>query len=130
MLANSFMKAEALGITEPEVRAMIKVLGMLERGELQHVPNAPRSRRPITNGFCMDTWECGTAACIGGWVQRVSGISMEGRWREFPAIDHLFYPEEMNDDALLSKMTDGAAAIALRNYLTTGEPRWAEALAE
>src|SRR5690349_3894016 len=62
MLAQNFMKPEALGISESETAALIRVLGMLERGEIgeQH--------------FDMSFYQshCGTIGCICGWANFVS----------------------------------------------------------
>lgn len=70
MLAQSYKTAEELGLTEKGRDALIRVLGMMDRGELKDTPRncfAP-------NGFNMSvSWyenECGTIGCIGGvgWV--------------------------------------------------------------
>lgn len=140
MLARSFMSHVDLGITEEEHSALVTVLGMLERGELRHVDHPHMVEPIVPNGFHMADWchatQCGTAACIGGWVERTSGVNLgygSLRWDSLPeytqvALQDLFYPEEMNDNDLLSKMTDKAAALALSNYLTTGKPDWKSVL--
>ena len=128
MLAQNFLTAKALGITEVEVEALIKVLGMLER-------------REITKRFVMHTTisetPCGTVACICGWAHIASNgkafpeASIHNCGNAFharlspEAIDLFGYncaPE------ILRNRTDTQAASALRNYLTLGEARWAEVL--
>ena len=126
MLANSFMKAEALGITEAEVAALVHVLGMMDREELRDT-QADRDER----GFCMSSWpnlhDCGTPACIGGWASRLLGydwsLKDDGT---APGAHDLFFPTGADWRAI----SMAKATIALRNYLTTGEARWAEVLAE
>ncbi len=124
MLAQSFMTHTELGVTAEEHTALIKVLGMLERGELVHDPFGDR----VPNGFCMVTWgaSCGTTACIGGWVAALNevsqieyvNISRSGNLRD------LYWPSGNAYDA-----TPAQAAFALRSFLSTGKPNWAEAMA-
>jgi hypothetical protein len=120
MLAQNFMTAEALGIPEAECTALIKVLGMMERGEI------------TAETFDMKEWDsdCGTVHCIGGWAQKIGGKSKVfddtapwGRTR----LSELFYPGVYGGfDGYRSSVSQGAAA--LRNYLTLGKPCWAEVL--
>lgn len=67
MLAQNFKTTADLGITDAEIEALIKVLGMLERGELKR---AKTTKEKGTNLFHMGEWGygCGTPACIGGYV--------------------------------------------------------------
>lgn len=146
MLAQNFQTAEALGVTDAELDALIKVLGMLEREELRHaifdvralfVPvTAPRSQVPWDGLFNMVSWnscvaECGTVCCIGGAAEIVGSLprrSLSVRRDNNSALERLFFsvtatPVEM------AKITPAQAAIALRSFLSSGEPRWAEAMA-
>lgn len=125
MLAQNFKTAAELGISEIEVDALIKVLGMLERGELTE------------QEFSMDTilHDCGSPACLCGWANYVSG----GRaFPEAPQTSRLYnrLPAGAINLFLLSgwrseweSITPSQAATALRSYLTTGVARWDEALA-
>lgn len=110
MLAQNFKTPTALGISDIEFESLVKVLGMLERGEIEKEQFDMR-----------DVWHpCGAPACLIGWAGHVSG-------RE------LFTGRRSQDLFLLfasRRATPAQAAIALRNYLTTGEANWAEALAE
>lgn len=144
MLAQNFQTAEALGITDTELDALIKVLGMLERGELD-------------GHFDMGNWlnHCGTVGCIAGtahivtdgvafpWVRDLMaffrgedrGLSWKAVTsypRNRPFLWDLFTPEDEAESVGigLGAIKPAQAAIALRNYLSSGEPRWAEALAE
>lgn len=131
MLAQNFKTATDLGITEIEIESLIKVLGMLERGELNH---APSGEDP---GFNMGAphiqLSCGTVGCIAGWARYISGgeaFPWANRASAFQiggnSINELFVPS--NYVAYLSRIRPDQAAIALRNFLTFGEPRWEEAL--
>lgn len=132
MLAQNFKTAEELGLGEAELAAHITVLGMLERGELKHIPEP--SYRKRQNGFNMsfDGLEtpCGTVACIGGWVAVILGDKATWGYVAGPAIDtprrRLYWP--LGGDDVMKTITTSQAAMALRNYLTTGEPRWEEVL--
>lgn len=137
MLAQNFKTATDLGITEAEQEALIKVLGMLERDELVHY------RRPaficwsqvepdIPNGFNMETQgirkPCGTVACIGGWVAFLIGQSQDDYVNKAEDVDgglHDLYWGHVDADT-----TPAQAALAVRNYLTDGDPRWNEIVAE
>ncbi len=136
MLANNFMTPSALGISDVEFEALVKVLGMLERGE---IPDEQFTMRRVQH-------PCRTPACLCGWanhvsagrafpLQREAGATIFStatygpRWREMPRpLRDLFgYGGRPTDPVYAA--TPSQAAIALRNFLTRGEPRWAEALA-
>lgn len=131
MLANNFMKPKALGISEAEVAALIAVLGMLERGELNYQPYVHPG---VPNGFNMSGYwhehHCGTTGCIAGWA---SFLSKGCAFADFVGGETslLHRPQSLCDLFLNVKdeITPSQAATALRNYLTMGEPRWSEALA-
>jgi hypothetical protein len=136
MLAQNFKTPADLGLSDIEFESLIAVLGMLERGELKHVPvmnrGQPSHSKGLTGHFNMDVVvqdeDCGTVACILGTCRLLNGQDLfpmvgprEGK------IGRLFYPEETFDWTVI---TPEQAALALRNYLSTGDARWAEALAE
>jgi hypothetical protein len=136
MLANNFMTPSALGISDVEVDALVKVLGMLERGEISDDQfTMRRVQHP-----------CRTPGCLCGWANHVSagrafplqakpGLTIFSnttygpRWREMPrpVLELFGYGGRPTDPVYAA--TPSQAAIALRNFLTQGEPRWAEALA-
>lgn len=139
MLAQNFKTASDLGISDAELDALIKVLGMLERGDITHVPHVERENlqpdhgtEPI--GFNITKFygqaDCGTVCCICGWAEYVGrlepGSLMRKRFRR-PQLEALFDPTGRVPDP--SALTPARSAIALRSYLTTGEANWAEALA-
>ncbi len=126
MLAQNFMTADELGVNGLELRSLITVLGMLERGELRDV----KSNEPHDSGFnigCQGKG-CGTPACIGGWVARLMSIE------EMKYVDSYMPPPPWEKrevkplTALYWEYPDSVgvseSAIALRSFLTTGNPRW------
>lgn len=131
MLAQNFKTAAELGIAEDEKSALAQVLGMLERGELVHCPlkSAPLV---TSHRFNMGTWDgmlsgCGTVYCIGGWAEKLLG--RVAFCNSPKSLDKLFFPDDYhNRIRQLDDITVTQAAIALRNYLTHGEPLWEEAL--
>lgn len=126
MLAQNFKSATDLRIEDRELDALIKVLGMLERGELK---DAKSPNEQGENLFHMGEWGngCGTAACIGGYVAMLLRQDQAEyvAHRHSASLHDLFWGK--------GSFRDGAkthqAAAALRSYLTTGEANWAEALA-
>ena len=138
MLANNFMTPSALGISDVEFESLVKVLGMLERGEISDEQfTMRRVQHP-----------CRTPACLCGWANHVSGgrafplqatssrpwpfsgtVTYGPRWKELPArVLTLFgFGGRPADPVYLA--TPPQAAIALRSFLTSGEARWAEAIA-
>jgi len=131
MLAQNFKTATDLGITEDEVLALIQVLGMLERGEISE-----------KHFWMARFWsECGTVGCLCGWANYVSNgaafpevnpdhtaATIETALRKrLPLAALALFASDGRTSAGDAKPAHGA--IALRNYLTTGEARWAEALA-
>jgi hypothetical protein len=140
MLANNFRTPSALGISDVEFESLVKVLGMLERGE---IPDEQFTMRRVQH-------PCRTPACLCGWANHVSAgrafplqpqsrprmfafanTEVYGpRWRELPKpILQLFGFGGRPTDPIYAATTS-QAAIALRNFLTHGEPRWAEALTD
>lgn len=134
MLAVNYQTPIALGISDVEFVALVNVLGMLERGDIP----AQQFNMWVPSH---DT-ECGTPACICGWARRLQpGARVFSHWnsdftkREWPQqLCNLFV---MGADWETCRVLDrggfdprstAQAAIALRNYLTTGAPNWADAL--
>ncbi len=130
MLAQNFKTAADLGISEAEVDALIKVLGMLERGDL--VQSSYRHPQ-VPNGFNMsitdNKTDCGTVGCIMGWCRFVAGNKVfdafSSNYKMPDAVTELF----MFGDNRRHMVSVDQAAIACRSYLTTGDANWAEALA-
>jgi hypothetical protein len=136
MLANNFLTPSALGVSEVEFESLVKVLGMLERDE---IPEDEFTMRRVQH-------PCRTPACLCGWANHVSdGRAFPGKpqrqtifgnrgayrphWDGLPrpVLDLFGVGGRPNDPVYAA--TRPQAAIALRNFLTHGEARWAEALA-
>src|SRR5215813_1438675 len=119
MLAQNFKTAVELGLDDAEFSSLVRVLGMLERKEI------PASL------FKMDEVgepECGTPGCIMGWAISVGFTRNSLGEIEFgEPVERLFLPG-MDDHFQAYAATTSQAATALRNFLTTGEPRWEEAM--
>ncbi len=130
MLAQNFKTPAELDLLDIQYESLVKVLGMLERGELQHFNmETLKTSKPIGDLFNMNWWsakfDCGTVCCIGGTAEAVGKFSFDA-FNMSKELYGLFYPGRVDGD----KITTEQAAYALRSYLTTGEPNWADALAE
>lgn len=134
MLAQNFKTPAELQITDAEFEALVKVLGMLERGDIKP------SKFSMHHPGDQDTWtidDCGTPACIAGWARYVAGDRIFDRAAYSPSpysqeLSNLFMMGRARCDWPASPFlaTPHQAAIALRGYLTTGQTRWDEALAD
>lgn len=129
MLAQNFLDPDLLGISPTAQAALIKVLGMLERGELHHCRRGDDIR---PNGFNLANHRvelaCGTVACIAGWADiaaRPRRLNLLRQAAKSAALADLFAPENLSWHVVRPEQ----AACALRNYLTLGEARWTEVLA-
>jgi hypothetical protein len=143
MLAQNLKTSAELGISDVEFDALFRVLGMLERGELKHVrveasaspfPDYSRGYTCHFNMFrvAIPYGECGTAACILGTARLLFGLKLFAGWEKQGLPENLlalFWPMAQLGARPSGSITPSQAAIALRNYLTHGDPRWAEALA-
>ncbi len=140
MLAQNFKSATDLGLNEKQHAALVTTLGMLERGDLAYSDecdaDAGWSGKPPSH-FNMGAWSiearCGTVCCIGGTAEAVGNLKIKELWdlaEQLGSVgkrhlyDLFFVP--MYDD--YETIAVDKAARALRNFLTHGEPRWAEVL--
>lgn len=145
MLAQNFLSAADLNLSDKERDALIGVLGMLERGEVKYTSPLPTF---LSNGFNLAVWckdgGCGTVACIGGWADKLYGTSFVAEFR--PAIRlalsnprfrlQALFVLGSHDPELVSRVSLGLrgsvtveqAARALRNFLSRGEADWKQAL--
>jgi hypothetical protein len=126
MLAQNFLPASALGgdVTEIERDALIKTLALFERGEVTEISPAIAGHSDAP-GFSMEfTFSiCGTPRCILGHADALAGLKPFGIKKL--AFVALGFPQNGRAyDATVEQ-----AACALRNFLTTGDPQWAVALA-
>src|SRR5258708_1037630 len=82
MLAQSFLSADELQITEAQKDALIKTLVLMETGKLTYVEIGDgfyQDTGTFTGQFNMLHWnsahDCGTVACIGGTAEMIGGVS-------------------------------------------------------
>jgi|SRR6516162_357458 hypothetical protein len=107
MLAPCFKTADELGLNPSQRDALIKVLGMLERGELREAASDLDLQGYIeADVFSMRSW----STCICGHAKRFSEWDSAATSQSGPT-GSLFYR---------TSMSMAQAAIALRDYLTTG----------
>jgi len=129
-MPENFKTPADLGISDVEFESLVKVLGMLEREEIE------------PNQFDMSTVmdKCGTPACLCGWANFISGrrafpfvtAAWGGMpdWQSMPGSLKRLFAYGAESGHRVYEATPAQAAIALRNYLTFGEARWEETLAE
>lgn len=135
MLAQNFKTPAELGISDAEYSALQAVLRMFEREEVVHSSGVDDYQGACFNmGSTWSRSDCGTLGCIGGYVATVLGVSPDKyiyQYQNFGRLTQLYFPRNKNGcliDELIS-VTPAQAALAIRSLLTTGEPRWHEALA-
>jgi hypothetical protein len=140
MLAQSFKTAAQLQISKAEHETLVKVLGMLERGEIKPSPQRGRSLGFLPLDKLADyeiaepeffdmrhvicASDCGTSCCILGWAQYVSDDAVFNYNHSNRGLGYLFYPNREGVDCTNPQQ----GAMALRNYLTSGFPRWREVM--
>lgn len=133
MLARTFLTPAELNISDQQFEALLKVLGMLERGELVWHKQAKESGASVKNinRFNMGSWSdshCGTVGCIGFWAEKVGKVPLKVGKVHFSSITvgtrDLFY----NHKACDMDTTPEEGAEALRNYLSTGKADWDDVL--
>ena len=134
MLAQNFKTPAELDLTSAEFDALYKALGMLERGEIEQDHFTMAATAKVAPGGCS------TPGCILGWANHIAGQALFFDKIDYsdPLADLFLYK---NSDAFrrnfaapnspsVDAVTTAQASIALRNYLTHGESRWDEVLAD
>jgi len=126
MLASEFKSAKALGISEVDRRAAIKVLQMLEDGLLKYQGFHPHTGRH-DGGLNMSIWienkHGPLLACAGGWMEAVKKRPLAER--TLAKFNDLFHPQECLSHP--ERFTPDVCAYALRAKLTTGAADWHDA---
>jgi hypothetical protein len=140
MLAPNYMTPTELRISDQLHAALIKVLGMFERGEMQYAEYQDGFMQDIKTGFNLAIGlaetQCGTVGCYAGWASIIMRVPFTNVLADLSTqgLANLFYGNygKQEDDKFpvpLSKVNIEEAKHALRNYLITGDPRWNEVLA-
>ncbi len=116
-MQHAFRTAADLGITPQEHEALIWVMKALESGEIP--PEQFDMRLP---------W-CGTMGCIGGWAAHHMNVEpfkfCGSHNRRGNYLELLFYPSKREP----YRASVHQAALAIRNFLVDGAPRWPEVMA-
>lgn len=126
MLASPYLTPAQLGITRDIFNGLLRVRDELRSGELVHWRVG---QPPVDHGFNMSTWhrpharECGTVACIGGWLHTWGLIEDPRRVDPPPALRPLFIPSAGGHPDLLMfhYITPAEAADAIERWLA-GDP--------
>lgn len=120
--------ARQLGITSKELDVLMDVRNKLCSGEYKHVViNMLGTSMDDTcrTGFNMRIWDCGTACCIGGWMNRECyEWGPKHSPKHSSALQRLFYPDL--DPNKWSSLSTCDAVAAIDNFVETGDPKWAE----
>ncbi len=138
MLAHNYMTAEDLKISQELHSALIKVLGMFERGEMQHVkykdgflPDLGKDQFGFNMAVGKFYTDCGTVGCFAGWASEIMKCDVTEIFADVATMGLacLFYGHSVRTFIIggpfrLSEVTTEQATLALRNYLTTGKPDW------
>lgn len=130
MLAGGFLSAKKLGLKAKERQALVEVLEGLERGWFMHSYPDDDLGYDIGLAFNMTDFDCGTTACIAGWCDVLYQTKFARKMDKFgrPGSKHcnledLFFAR--GAEAIdFEDITPKQAAMALRNYLSTGKPHW------
>ena len=131
MLAQTFKTPADLYLDDKEFEALVKVMRMLESGEIVY-----RSSGSKEVGFNMMEWhnECNTVHCIAGLCDHLFGTAFTHGCPN-RALEDLFLVRwwdatrrRRTAPAPLNWISEDEAAMAIRNYLSTGDARWNEVL--
>jgi hypothetical protein len=132
MLAQNFLTAKDLYLSDKFHSQLITLLGRMERGEFVHVGENefPLVDKPEWKGRELFNMEqiylrgmpCGTVGCMWGWAtagETAFGLSMTVSQRNL-------FMTSPQWRSVREQITVDQAASALRNFLTTGEANWAD----
>jgi hypothetical protein len=141
---------DQLQISNTELQALLRTRGILSRSIIRHVDTDSEDRIELKEneavfnmGNTCNSYECGTAMCIGGWMKLlmlnirpiakglydISSSAMDSI--ESYVVDNrptvtdrpiaaLFYPDVKEYETLTAEH----AVAAIDNFLTTGAPDW------
>lgn len=133
-----YKTAEQLDLPHDVYEALIKVRDMLESGEIIEPPpgfcDAPIGKF-FRYAIWMENYTCGTAACIGGWIEQClkgKSIVRHNPWKGDELLvlyggmpfQRLLYGPFKVGVSKCRGVNIKEAIVAINNYLTTGEPMW------
>ncbi|MGJ4953113.1 hypothetical protein [Bradyrhizobium sp. HKCCYLS20291] len=132
------LSADALQIKPAEHKALLEVRELFANQAFHHDHEMNFDQPRGFNMECLfDNRECGTTACIGGWIWAImrrdgtteskSGARYVKNDRSY-RLQFLFYPplDEL-DGMTYDNITPGAALMAIDSFLSTGNPEWQHA---
>lgn len=117
---GNFKTAAELGLRDLEYRTLLRLLPMFEQGKIPE---------PLFTMRCVGRPECGTPGCIIGWGRTLEAFFCCPEWsppNQAPKASYYSTCDLLS--STWARATPADAAIALRNYLTTGQAKWAEVL--
>lgn len=127
MAPREFKTARQLRIKQKEYNALVKVLYMLEGGELVDTRAVSPNSKPPKNGFNMGVEHleirCGTVACIGGWM----AVFMNEDDPTYYVVKFLIEDSSSPLKQLFWANTTAKSAKAartIRHFLRTGDVDW------
>lgn len=142
------LSAEKLGISVQELLALLGVREALERNLIKHNPKPTRVSpgmlsvpAPDNNASCRfnmsyagNAADCGTVACIGGWMALAMNkvpTTYVSEQSEQDGLYNLFYPRSLRDnghDLHWSLITPKHAVKVIDHFLATGKADWVKAI--
>lgn len=126
--------AQQLGIEQWEYDKLLQVRDLLESESFfKHSDYGDLPDGPCFNmGTSCVSENCGTVACIGGWMAVLSGMRDETKIADYvdrhSALATLFYPDISVFD--YDNITPLQAVLAIDNMLMYGKPFWHTVVAD
>lgn len=109
---------------------------ILRSGKIEHAPHGGKTGFNL--GYCATRAECGTVACIGGWLWLIANPHdvkgafqyIESNLGDDDDLRVLFAPNadigNWPDGVSYAQITPAAAADAIDQYLVEGDVDWSE----
>lgn len=112
---DGFKTACQLGLRKADYEALIETLGRFERGKVSSL---------LFDMHNIGAPELGVAGCICGWV-RVKHPQAFPHWITNNIVNLFSFPSNSHSGW---RAKPQQAAVAIRNYLTTADPKWNEVM--
>lgn len=144
---NAVMTAEQLNITQKEYDGLLWVRDLLKSKKLVYIDDDefPEGRNAFNMSLGHKRYECGSVACVGGWVwvhMNLDKVVQSGgpefgfyevtEWQASNAHDYVYNPTSGRLSDLYfppshinyESITAEQAVEAIDNFLRSGEPDW------